>query len=107
MATDPLGPATTAPGDRFEAWHRDGGGTYPLTLNALAVLPAVLALALVRPWGLRFPAWVPALAGRPVPRLPSPSASTRRARRVPADPGAGQPRSGNAVNSGSAWCRST
>jgi hypothetical protein len=29
---------------------------------------AVLALALVRPWGTAFPGWMPVLRGRPVPR---------------------------------------
>jgi hypothetical protein len=54
---------------RFEVWHADGGGAYLWTLNALAVLPAVLAFALIQPWGLEFPRWVPGLAGRRVPRL--------------------------------------
>ncbi|GAA2894163.1 hypothetical protein Acy02nite_55460 [Actinoplanes cyaneus] len=55
--------------ERFEVWHADGGGTYLWTLNALALLPAVLAFALIRPWGLVLPRWVPGLAGRRVPRL--------------------------------------
>ncbi|GIE34453.1 hypothetical protein Ait01nite_074980 [Actinoplanes italicus] len=54
---------------RFEVWHADGGAAYLWTLNALAVLPAVLAFALIRRWGLEFPRWVPRLAGRRVPRL--------------------------------------
>jgi hypothetical protein len=54
--------------DLFRAWHADGGA-YLWTLNAMVLLPAVLALALVRPWGLTFPSWVPAVAGRRVPRL--------------------------------------
>lgn len=55
--------------ERFESWHADGGGTYLWALNALAVLPAVLAFALIRPWGLVLPRWVPGIAGRRVPRL--------------------------------------
>lgn len=55
--------------ERFAAWHADGGGAYLWTLNAMALLPAVLAGALIRPWGLIFPRWVPHLAGRRVPRL--------------------------------------
>ncbi|GAA4972811.1 hypothetical protein [Actinoplanes utahensis] len=58
-----------AEADRFEVWYADGGGGYLWTLNALAVLPAVLALALIRPWGLVFPRWAPWSAGRRVPRL--------------------------------------
>jgi small-conductance mechanosensitive channel len=53
----------------FDRWHHDGGGTYLAVLNVLAVLPAVLALALVRPWGLTFPRWTPVFAGRGVPRM--------------------------------------
>ncbi|BBH68254.1 hypothetical protein ACTI_49390 [Actinoplanes sp. OR16] len=64
-----LGIPLFADPDRFAAWHADGGGTYLLTLNLLAVLPAILALALVRPWGLRFPSWTPFWRDRPVPRL--------------------------------------
>jgi hypothetical protein len=52
----------------FRPWHADGGGPYLFVLNAIALLPVVLALALVHPWGLVFPSWVPVLAGRPVPR---------------------------------------
>jgi hypothetical protein len=63
-----LGIPLWADADLFAAWHRDGGGTYLLTLNVLALLPAVLAVALVRPWGEVFPRWAPLLAGRPVPR---------------------------------------
>jgi hypothetical protein len=54
---------------RFGVWHADGGAVYLWTLNALAILPAVLAFALIRPWGLAFPRWVPGLDGRRVPRL--------------------------------------
>lgn len=53
----------------FRSWYDDGGGTYLLTLNLLALLPAVLALALVRPWGLCFPRWVPLVGTHGVPRL--------------------------------------
>jgi hypothetical protein len=54
---------------RFAVWHADGGGAYLWTLNALALLPAVLAFALISRWGLEFPRRVPWLAGRRVPRL--------------------------------------
>ena len=54
---------------RFEGWYADGGAVYLWTLNALALLPAVLALALIMPWGRVFPRWTPWFAGRPVPRL--------------------------------------
>jgi len=55
--------------DRFATWYDTGGDSYLFFLNAVAVLPAILAVALVRPWGLIFPRWVPLLAGRRVPRL--------------------------------------
>ncbi|MEU4423307.1 hypothetical protein AB0F81_21990 [Actinoplanes sp. NPDC024001] len=64
-----LGVPLFADPDRFAAWHADGGGIYLLTLNLLAILPAILALALVRPWGLRFPDWVPVWRGEAVPRV--------------------------------------
>ena len=48
----------------FDPWYADGGGGYLWALNGLALLPIVLALALVRPWGLIFPRWVPGLSGR-------------------------------------------
>jgi hypothetical protein len=54
--------------ERFRIWHADGGGSYLWTLIALAVLPAVLAYALIRPWGLTFPERTP-WAGRRVPRM--------------------------------------
>ncbi|GAA1623694.1 hypothetical protein GCM10009828_059960 [Actinoplanes couchii] len=41
---------------RFAAWHAHGGGAYLWIVNGLAVLPVILALALIRPWGLVFPA---------------------------------------------------
>jgi hypothetical protein len=63
-----LGIPLFADADRFAVWHADGGGVYLLTLNSLTILPAVLALALVRPWGLRFPRWTPIWRGRAVPR---------------------------------------
>ncbi|QKW22408.1 hypothetical protein HUT16_28010 [Kitasatospora sp. NA04385] len=37
------------------------------TLGVLASGAGVLTVGLARPWGERFPRWVPALAGRPVP----------------------------------------
>ncbi|MGC4746848.1 hypothetical protein ACLQ28_14465 [Micromonospora sp. DT201] len=52
----------------FEDWYADGGGLYLFALCILAALPAVMSLALVRPWGLVFPRWVPMVAGRRVPR---------------------------------------
>jgi hypothetical protein len=64
-----LGIPLFADDERFAVWHADGGGVYLWVLNALALLPAVLAFALIRPWGLIFPRWVPGLAGRRVPRL--------------------------------------
>lgn len=54
--------------DRFKDWYDGGGGSYLMVLNGLAVLAGVFALSLVRPWGVVFPRWVPALAGRRVPR---------------------------------------
>ncbi|WP_433795296.1 hypothetical protein [Actinoplanes sp. CA-252034] len=54
--------------ERFHVWHADGGGPYLWFLTALAVLPAVHSFALIRPWGLVFPAWTP-WAGRRVPRM--------------------------------------
>jgi len=38
-----------------------------LLLGGAALLGAVLTIGLIRPWGERFPRWVPAVAGRPVP----------------------------------------
>ncbi|MBO4209258.1 hypothetical protein [Micromonospora echinofusca] len=47
---------------------RDSGGVWAgAGLAAFAVVGAVLTLGLVRPWGERFPRWLPGLAGRPVP----------------------------------------
>lgn len=63
-----LGIPLFADPERFAVWHADGGGTYLITLNVLAVLPAILALALVRPWGLQFPTWTPIWRGKAVPR---------------------------------------
>jgi hypothetical protein len=54
--------------ERFRIWHTDGGGVYLWTLTALAVLPAVHACALIRPWGLVFPDRTP-WAGQRVPRM--------------------------------------
>lgn len=64
-----LGIPFGADADRFADWYDTGGGSYLFLLNALAVLPSVVAVGLVRPWGLRFPAWVPGVAGRRVPRM--------------------------------------
>lgn len=50
------------------AYEEAGGDLRPgLGLAAGAVVGAVLTTGLVRPWGERFWAWVPALGGRPVP----------------------------------------
>jgi hypothetical protein len=38
-----------------------------LLLGGAALLGAVLTIGLIRPWGERFPRWVPVVAGRPVP----------------------------------------
>jgi hypothetical protein len=64
-----LGIPLFADAELFRAWHENGGGVYLLTLNLLAVLPAVLAIALIRPWGLVFPRWVPVFGGHRVPRM--------------------------------------
>lgn len=53
---------------RFRPWYEDGGGLYLFVLCGMALLPAVLSMALIRPWGVVFPRWVPLLAGRRVPR---------------------------------------
>jgi hypothetical protein len=64
-----LGIPLFADEERFRTWYDGSTAAYLHTLNALALLPAVLAVALVRPWGLTFPRWVPLGAGRRVPRL--------------------------------------
>ena len=38
-----------------------------LLLGGGALLGVVLTIGLIRPWGVRFPRWMPRLAGRPVP----------------------------------------
>ncbi len=53
---------------KFREWYEVGGGPYLFILGGLALMAGVLALSLVRPWGLVFPSWVPYLAGRRVPR---------------------------------------
>lgn len=62
-----LGIPLWADEDRFREWYADGGGPYLFVLSGMAVMAGVLALSLVRPWGLVFPSWVPLLAGRRVP----------------------------------------
>ncbi|MEU7576263.1 hypothetical protein AB0B50_01470 [Streptomyces sp. NPDC041068] len=62
-----LGIPLWADEDKFHDWYEVGGGPYLFVLNGLAVLAGILALSLVRPWGLVFPQWTPLLAGRPVP----------------------------------------
>lgn len=52
----------------FREWYEVGGGPYLLVLSAMALLAGILAMSLVRPWGLVFPGWTPFLAGRRVPR---------------------------------------
>jgi hypothetical protein len=64
-----LGIPLFADDERFAAWYDEGAALYLFSLLLLALLPAVLAVALVRPWGLVFPRWVPVVAGRRVPRL--------------------------------------
>lgn len=53
--------------NKFHDWYLVGGGPYLFVLSGLAVLAGVLALSLVRPWGLVFPRWVPLVAGQRVP----------------------------------------
>ncbi|MFD7666804.1 hypothetical protein [Streptomyces sp. NPDC059788] len=53
---------------KFREWYEVGGGPYLLVLSGLALLAGILALSLVRPWGLVFPRRTPFLAGRRVPR---------------------------------------
>jgi hypothetical protein len=57
-----------ADAEPFRSWHADGGGLYLWALTALAVLPAVHARALIRPWGTVFPDWTP-WPGQRVPRM--------------------------------------
>ncbi|MFJ6789430.1 hypothetical protein [Streptomyces angustmyceticus] len=63
-----LGIPLWADQEKFRAWYAVGGGPYLFVLSGLALLAGVLALSLVRPWGLVFPSWTPFLAGRRVPR---------------------------------------
>jgi hypothetical protein len=63
-----LGIPLWADEDKFRDWYADGGGPYLFVLCGQAVMAGVLALSLVRPWGLVFPGWTPLLAGRRVPR---------------------------------------
>ncbi|GHC63199.1 hypothetical protein [Streptomyces cinnamoneus] len=65
-----LGSSIWAREDKFREWYDDGGGVYLHVLNGMAVLAAIFALSLIRPWGVVFPRWVPLLAGRRVPRWP-------------------------------------
>lgn len=52
----------------FPDWYAAGGGPYLFVLSGLALLAGLLALSLVRPWGLTFPNWSLFLAGHRVPR---------------------------------------
>ncbi|WP_058043718.1 hypothetical protein [Streptomyces roseifaciens] len=63
-----LGVPLWADEDKFRGWYAGGGGPYLLVLNGLALLAGILALSLVRPWGVVFPSWTPFLAGCRVPR---------------------------------------
>lgn len=63
-----LGIPLWADEDKFREWYEIGGGPYLFVLNVLALMAGVLALSLVRPWGLVFPSWVLPLAGRRTPR---------------------------------------
>lgn len=62
-----LGIPLWADEDKFRDWYAVGGGPYLFVLSALAVLAGVLALSLVRPWGLVFPSRAPFVAGLRVP----------------------------------------
>ncbi|MGI5447604.1 hypothetical protein ACQEVM_17885 [Streptomyces sp. CA-243310] len=62
-----LGIPLWADESKFRDWYAVGGGPYLFVLCALAVMAGVLALSLVRPWGLVFPSWMPLAAGRRVP----------------------------------------
>jgi len=45
------------------------GSYYVVTLSVLSLLGASLTFGLVRPWGERFPGWLPVIGGRSVPVL--------------------------------------
>ncbi|MEU9031989.1 hypothetical protein AB0D46_31625 [Streptomyces sp. NPDC048383] len=62
-----LGVPLWADEEKFREWYEIGGGPYLFVLSGMALMAGVLALSLVRPWGLVFPGWVPFLAGRRVP----------------------------------------
>ncbi|WP_199548313.1 hypothetical protein [Streptomyces sp. N35] len=62
-----LGVPLWADESKFPDWYADGGGPYLFVLSGLAALAGVLALSLVRPWGLVFPSRVPLVHGRRVP----------------------------------------
>ncbi|MGI5489650.1 hypothetical protein [Microtetraspora malaysiensis] len=63
-----LGVPLWADEGKFRDWYAQGGGPYLFVLCAMAMLAGVLALSLVRPWGLVFPRWSPLVSGRRVPR---------------------------------------
>ncbi|MGW7489861.1 hypothetical protein [Streptomyces sp. NPDC054786] len=63
-----LGIPLWADEEKFSDWYALGGGPYLFVLSALALLAGVLALSLVRPWGLVFPNRLPLVGGRRVPR---------------------------------------
>ncbi len=62
-----LGIPLWADAGKFRTWYAAGGGPYLFTLGAMAATAGVLAVSLVRPWGLVLPSWVPLMAGRRVP----------------------------------------
>ncbi|MGK4585319.1 hypothetical protein [Kitasatospora sp. HPMI-4] len=62
-----LGTPLWADGSKFRTWYAGGGGPYLFVLCGMAAMAGVLALSMVRPWGLVFPRWVPLVAGRRVP----------------------------------------
>lgn len=63
-----LGIPLWADENKFREWYAIGGGPYLFVLSGLALLAGILALSLVRPWGVVFPSRTPYLAGRRVPR---------------------------------------
>ncbi len=56
---------------QVDAQQIPGGGTrYVIVLSLTTLGAAGLTFALVRPWGERFPAWVPGLRRRSIPATP-------------------------------------
>ena len=46
-----------------------GQAAYLVLLSVVSFAAAYLTVGLVRPWGERFPGWIPGLGGRPVPAV--------------------------------------